>query len=226
LCASSSQPEWAGELPDIKVYGRTSAEFGFDGPQCGRTISPAIEPAQEGTLHTLRMDLTRKNSLLKDGSPKILANSDMATLCHDLSVISEEEYRSYVPPSSIDCAKAASDYPLLEYCGGYDNGWIGKKYRIRLASTANTPELVLKGLIPKISSDDQFKTDLTVLIDGNQIHREMMKPGYFEIRIPGLNAGSRWIELRYSDVRQYVPDTRWFSAQLTSIGFESVKMGK
>jgi hypothetical protein len=215
--ASSPVPEWAEELPDIAVYGRAKVEFGFGGPQRGRIISPAIETAREGMLDTLRIDLTRKNSPAQD---------DRATLCHDLSVLSEEEYRSYIPPTAVECAKAATEYPLLEYCGGYDNGWIGKSYRVRLTATPSAPELVIQGLVPKINEDDQFKTDMTVSIDGVQIHRETMTPGYFTIRIPGVKSGPQWVEFRFSNTRQYVPDTRWFSAQMKSIGFESVKLGK
>jgi hypothetical protein len=140
--------------------------------------------------------------------------------------LSEEEYQSYTPPTAIDFSQSALDYPLLEYCGGYDNGWVGKAYRVRLTSTSSTSELVVQGLVPMIREDDQFKTEMQVLIDGVQIHRETMKPGYFTRRIPGVKAGPQWIEFRFSNTRQYPPDTRAFSAQFKTIEFEPVKLGK
>jgi hypothetical protein len=226
VCASSLMPEWAEELPDIKVYGRTMVEFGFGGSQRGRTISPTIEPAHEGTLHTLRIDLKRKNSIEKTAGVNTLNRDDMATFCHDLSVLSEEAYQSYIPPAAIDFSQSVLDYPLLEYCGGYDNGWVGKAYRVRLTSTSSTSELVVQGLVPMICEDDQFNTIMKVLIDGVQIHQATMKPGYFTHRIPGVKAGPQWIEFRFSNTRQYPPDTRPFSANFKTIGFEPVKLGK
>jgi hypothetical protein len=225
LSASSLMTQWAEQLPEIKVHGRTTVEYGFGGSQRGRTISPIIEPAREGLLHTLRIDLTRKNTLLKAGTVHSIVHDDMVTFCHDLSVVSEEEYQSYVPPTAIDLTQPMLDYPLLEYCGGFDNGWVGKTYRVRLTSTPGTPVLVIQGLVPMINENDQFNTHLKVLIDGIQIHQETMKPGYFTLRIPGAKPGSQWIEFQFSNTRQYPPDTRAFSAQLKSIGFETGKLG-
>ncbi len=217
MCASSPLPEWAEELPEIAVYGRSVVEFGFGGSQSGRIVSPPIEPAREGSLHTLRIDLTRKNASSKTTGPLTL--DQMATYCHDLSVISEEDYLSYVPPSAVDFSKPPMDHPLREYCGGYEYGWMGKVFRVRLASTTNTPELVIRALLPMIHKDDNFQTDMTVLIDGVEIHQKKVTPGFFEIRIPGVKSGAHWIDFRCSTTRQYPPDTREFSVQLQSIEF-------
>ena len=219
MSASSPLPEWAEELPDIAVYGRSLVEFGFGGSLSGRIISPPIEPAHEGSLHTLRIDLTRKNASSKPTKAGPLTVDHMATFCHDLSVISEEDYLSHVPPAFVDFSKPPMDYPLLEYCGGYELGWMGKGFRVRLASTPNTPELVIRGLLPQMSSNDNFQTDLTILIDGMEIFQKQVTPGTFEVRIPGVKPGAHWIDFRCSTTRQYPPDTRAFSVQLQSIEF-------
>ena len=60
FAASSNQPEWNGQLPEMKLYGRSKLEMEFGGIGSGRIIGPSIEPALEGNLRDIAIGPERR----------------------------------------------------------------------------------------------------------------------------------------------------------------------
>ena len=124
----------------------------------------------------------------------------IATHLRVVSILSEEEYAAFRPPEKIEKFPDDLTRPDLEYSGMYEEGWAGKEFKVRLTQHAPERELVFRGQIPRLPGHEQFKTELTVLIDGHPVHKRALAPGDFEVRFPaGAETGPRWIEFRFSD---------------------------
>jgi hypothetical protein len=93
---------------------------------------------------------------------------------------------------------------------------------MRLTQPEGEQECVIRGMVPGLPGGENFRTELTVFIDGAPAERRVLQPGDFEVRAPGTGAGPRWVELRFSHA-QYLPepDGRTLAAHIHSVGFEA-----
>ena len=214
-----------------QVVGTTRVSFGAVGSGCARLVSPPVEPQAIGTSHILVLDFNRETTRSPNrltGVEKLwgadLPRDRRMPTAHarEISAISEEEYAAFRPPEKLAAFPADLTHPHLEYSGLYEEGWVGKEFKVRLTQPAPDQEAVIRGQIPGGPQFDGFRTELTVLIDGAPAAVRSLGTGDFEMRVPtGGKTGPRWIECRFSrTLRLPDPDNRSVVAHLRFVGFE------
>ena len=210
LASSALIPAWAGKLPSGAVTGATAVPIEYAGGGSGRLVTPPLELAIEHGARVLRLALGRENGPAEG----------LVTLCRDLSVVTEEEYDAYRPPVAIDGFPQGLTDPLLEYSGVVEDGWATDRVRARLTRPAGLQMVEIRGQVPGLTSD--FRTEMTVLVDGVELGRRTLTAGAFAVRVPAaaVAAGPRWVECRFSNTQKLpAPDQRAVSAFLRSVGF-------
>jgi hypothetical protein len=147
----------------------------------------------------------------------------MVAVCRDFSLISEEEYQNYRPPQAISAFPDGLTDPLLEYSGVVENGWTAEACSFRLSRPAGTQAVEIRGEVPH-AGDSDFRTEMTVLVDGVEVGRRSLSIGQFRVQFPtSATAGPRRIECRFSKTQPLPkPDHRSFSARLTFVGFAPI----
>lgn len=213
-----------------QVVGNSRVSFSALGDGSARLVSPPVEPQHIGPSNLLAIDfnteLVRSPNYLKKletiwGAELPRDRRRLSGHVRNVSIISEEEYAAFKPPEQIANLSTDLTHPQLEYSGLYEDGWVNGAFKARLTQATPGNELVLRGSIPPFPGTENFRTDLTVLIDGQQLDKRTLSTGEFEVRVAaGPTTGPRWIECRFSDTRVLpAPDTRTASAYLTFIGF-------
>jgi hypothetical protein len=102
------------------------------------------------------------------------------------------------------------------------DGWLARAVSFDLAQPQSPTALVVRGMVPLIG-DPAFTTELQVLLDGQEIARQTLGLGDFEVRGPTPSGpGTRHVELRFSADQQLpAPDGRTVTARVQSVGFEA-----
>jgi hypothetical protein len=124
----------------------------------------------------------------------------------DMSVISEDDYRSRPRPSKL------SNFPhdlyltdkLLEYSGLYEDGWICRDAMVKLAGSHPGQVLYFKGFIP---DTEKFRTqgvDVTISINEKPTEIVNLRAGEFTLtRLIREAADVTSISLHFSDAVAY-----------------------
>jgi hypothetical protein len=224
-------------VPPAQVVGTSRVPLGAVGGGSARLVSPPVVPQTIGPSHLLVLDFNTelvRNPNTLSGIEKLWgANLPrdrrmLAGHVRDISVISEEEYAAFRPPVAL--AKFPDDLanPQLEYSGFFEEGWVYKEFKVRLAQPAPGQEVVIRGQIPTLPGNEGFQTELTVLIDGAPVQKRLLRTGDFEVRAPtGAATGPRWIECRFSNsFRLPSPDGREAVAHVRFVGFEPTDVSK
>ena len=184
--------QFNSELPRPKILGRTNNEVAFVGRGTGRIVSRPVDLMYIDGVPYFSIDMGR-NGLRFPYSPAGLmllygreVSPDRRRLTafgRDISLISEEEYRSFRAPDRLKNFPADLANEHLEYSGIYEDGWISERAFFVLSPGSSSRYLALKGQIPKIEADD-FKTTLTIRIDGRLAATKDLGLGTFDIRLP------------------------------------------
>lgn len=129
------------------------------------------------------------------------------------------------PPAAIKQFPDDLGHPSLVFSGIDEDGWVRGAFSATLTRPAGACEAVVRGEIPTIPGAAEYRTEVTVLIDGIEVARRELKPGAFEVRFPaGTDTGARALACRFSDtIRLPAPDTRTVAAYLKFFGFEPKK---
>jgi hypothetical protein len=137
-----------------------------------------------------------------------------------ISLVDADEYDQVRPPSKVDLP-ADLTCPNLEYSGIYEDGWMGEAFYAWLSATATTRALRLRGLIPQ-TDQPAYEAGLTVCLDGQQVLRQRLRLGGFDLRIPvATAAGKHRIDLRWDRTQVFAaPDLRPVAARLEALGFD------
>jgi hypothetical protein len=125
------------------------------------------------------------------------------------------------PPEVLDNFSECMSKDSLECAGFYPDGWVGENTSCKLTQPKANVPLVVRGTVPMLPDAPAFSTELRVLVDNQEVARETLKPGDFDIRrVPPGGAGVRHVELRFSQT-QRLPggDDRSVGALLKSVGF-------
>ena len=220
----------ARHVTPAAVVGDRRVSLGGVGRGAARLVSPPVAPQAAGGGHFLALDFgsatCNPNRL---GAVERLWGAELprdrrllAAHVRDISVISEEEYAAFRPPQQVTTFPDDLTHPHLEYSGLYEEGWVGREFKVRLTQPVPGQEAVVRGMIPQITPGAAFRTELTVRIDGEPVQKRVLSAGDFEVRVPGgATAGPRWIELRFSDDQILpAPDGRPAVALVKFIGFE------
>ncbi|MFM8273588.1 MAG: hypothetical protein ACKODX_14850 [Gemmata sp.] len=233
--ASSKQDPLARNLAPVKVVGDRCVAVGAVGSGSARLVSPPLATQAAGAGHYLALDFghpvrnaNRLAAAERLWGAELPRDRRMLTgHLRDLSVLSEEEYAAFRPPQQISKFPDDLAHPHLEYSGLYEEGWVGKEFKLRLTQPEPGHEVVLRGMVPGIPGAYGFHTEIVVRVDGAPVLKRTLGPGKFELRAPagtaptGAAVGPRWVEVRFSDDQELpAPDGRRAVAHLKSVGFE------
>jgi hypothetical protein len=232
VLALSSTLKGDGEnrLPPAAVIGEGRERFDVVGRGSARLISPPLVPQRIGGRDYLGVDLgvggtgfATQKSGLQNLYGKGLQADQRAVVCfaRDISLISEEEYQRLTPPSKLVHFPDDLMNPHLEYSGICEDGWASSACYFYLTQGSEHRHLVVGGLVPGMSRNPHFTTELRVLVDGKECLRERLSTGEFRLCAdapPGM--GRRRVDLRFSADQQLpAPDNRPMAALLNKIGF-------
>lgn len=221
----------ARAAPNVQVIGDRRVPVGAVGNGCARLVSPPVAPQAVGPGRFLALHFgepVRNPNQLAAAERLWGANLPrdrrwLSGHLRDVSVLSEEEYAAFTPPARL--ARFPDDllHPHAEYSGFVEDGWVGKESKVRLTQARSDDEVVFKGHIPVVpDGGPDFRTELTVLVDGREVGTRALGVGMFEFRAPaGAAPGPRWVECRFSrELRFPAPDGRRAVAHVRSIGIE------
>src|SRR5262245_56006582 len=104
-------------------------------------------------------------------------------------------------------AKLAS--PDQNASGLEPDGWIADASSFELTRPDAPSIVVIGGMVPMLG-DPSFETELRVLIDGEEVARQLCGVGRFRLRVPVPQDREQWrFELHFSDVQHLpAPDGR------------------
>jgi hypothetical protein len=141
----------------------------------------------------------------------------------DVSLVTEEEYRSLSPPALLTAFPADLANPDLEYSGFGEDGWVGERLYAVLHRPAGPADVVVRG---EVWADDRPTgegNEFEVLVGGRSLGRRAVPPGPFEVRLPaGASSGGREkVELRFGRLYTLRGDGRPVAARLLRLGFEA-----
>jgi hypothetical protein len=219
-------------VPPLQVVGDRRVPLGAIGVGASRLVSPPLATQAAGSGHYLVVDfgpeLRRNPNRLPSfeqfwGTELPRDRRWLSGHAREISVLSEEEYAAFQPPQAVKKFPADLAHPHLEYSGFTEDSWVGAEAKMRLSQADANQQCVVRGHVPGLPGGGEFRTELTVLVDGVAGEPHALKPGDFEVRLPGgSGAGPRWVELRFSHTQVLpAPDGRRVAARVTFIGFES-----
>ena len=126
------------------------------------------------------------------------------------------------PPSRLSRFPDDLKNTSLSVSGVYEDGWTGKNVAVNLRQPSGEQVLILRGMVPKIGSDD-FHQSVELSVDGNVVDKRPVALGEFQIAVPVENReGVRHVAVAFG-ATQLLPggDNRLTAARLASVGFES-----
>ena len=152
----------------------------------------------------------------------------IVSFARDISLLSEDEYQLLNPPSTVEHFPSDLSNPNLEYSGIYEDGWVSEDAFFVLKQSTLNSYLNVKGMLPKI--DKAFtNSTITLILDGQQILKQKLEPGEFNLKIPLHNkmltrnapqSIRKKVEFHFTHL-QKLPhgDNRPVAARINFIGF-------
>jgi hypothetical protein len=218
-------------LPPAAAVGARRESFPVVGRGSARCFSPPLEPQWIDGSAYVALDMQaeaghvpdRRSGLMRlFGTDLPLDPRRMVAFLRDVSVVSEEEYARLRPPARLEHFPADLLHPDLEYSGVYEDGWLSEASFFRLTAPAGPAEVVVRGVVPLLA-EPAFRSELRVLVDGQEVARRQLGLGAFEVTAavpPGPAA--RRVELRFSHFQRLpAGDGRPCAARLEAVGFRA-----
>lgn len=225
---ASLKNDGENQLPPAAAIGAKRLNFPIIGRGSARVFSPPLTPQVIAGQTYLSIDMgvdgqtsaNRKTGLMKLYGTDI--STDQRRLVgygRDISLVSDEEYANLAPLNNLSTFPADLTNPNLEYSGLYEDGWVSEAAFFGLTQPNTSSHLTVRGMIPKIT-DPTFISELRVLVDDQEVAKQILKPGEFDIKVKVPQGNRRRIDLRFSKFqRLQAPDNRPVAAKLKFIGF-------
>ncbi|MHB8626469.1 MAG: hypothetical protein ACYDEO_09715 [Aggregatilineales bacterium] len=218
-------------IPPAAVIGTNRQFFPIVGRGSARVVSPPLTFQNIDGFNYVELDMGMDGFYFPDQRPGLvgLYGSDLRLdarklvgFVRDISLISDAEYAAVSPPTFLKSFPQDLDNPDLEYSGIYEDGWVSESSFVRLTQPQDANALVVRGTVPMVNASD-FSTEVSVLVDGQEVGRQTLGLGHFELRVPvSGQRGRHQIDLRFSKWQQLpAPDGRPVAALLSFIGFET-----
>lgn len=218
-----------------RVIGEDDYSLPFVGYGSARLVSGPITPEYFEKQAYLTVDfaeepqpiLKEKTGLMRLYGLKFnLDDRRLVGFTRDMSVISDEDYRSRPRPTKLN------NFPrdlyvtdkLLEYSGLYEDGWICRDAVVKLAGSHPGQVLYFKGFIP---DTEKFRTqgvDVTISINEKPTEIVNLRAGEFTLtRLIKEAADVTSISLHFSDAVAYgLKDKRPMSAFVREISIGDI----
>jgi hypothetical protein len=216
-------------LPPASVVGETRVPINFVGFGSGRVVSGPIKPQVIEGVPYICIDMgmdglpipEKRTGLMKLWRTDLPLDFKLLVgMARDISIISNEEYEKFKAPRGIRTIPDDLLNPEFEYSGIYDDGWLSANSYFILAGNTEAEPLVVRGVLPLID-DPSFTTNVTALVDGQEVGRRTISVGEFEYRFPvPTRPGRRRVELRFDRTLTLLNnDTRRPAVLLRCLGF-------
>jgi hypothetical protein len=207
----SNMADGDNRLPPAAAVGDGRYPFPLVGRGSARVFSPPLTAQVITGIPYLGLDLgaeakcfpTRRVGLMRLYGNDLPSDSRrLVGFTRDVSLVSAEEYAGLRAPARVEKFPRDLECRGLEYSGVYEDGWASEACFFALARPAGPARVVVRGVVPGLG-DDAFTTELTVLVDGQEVARRTLRPGDFEVAapVPGGYGRSR-VELRFSRFQQ------------------------
>ncbi len=217
------------QLPPASVIGETREPLKFVGSGSGRVVSQPIKAQLVEGVPYICIDMgmngvpsreVRTGLMRLWGRDLPLDYKMLVGLARNISLVTEEEYESFVAPSGI--RKIPDDFVNQQfiYSGAHEDGWLSTESFFIFHSDSVLQPLVIRGVVP-ITQSSTFSTNMRVVVDGLEIGRKNLKIGEFEYRFPvRQRAGRRRVEIYFDHTQALLHnDQRRAAALLRCISF-------
>ncbi|MBT7486005.1 MAG: hypothetical protein HN673_06520 [Rhodospirillales bacterium] len=217
-------------LPVPSLYAKSIQKIKFKGRGSARVFSDPITPLYINGVPVIAIDMGRKPERFPSRAIGLMrlygttVNRDPRLLTafgRDISLVSEEKYRNFSPPSNLVNFPQGLENSELEYSGIYEDGYISEESFFILRQPSSTKKFKIEGLIPYIDQDT-FKTIMILRIDGVDIVKKELGLGKFLVEIPVMpsQSSNRRVEISFSRA-QKLPgaDARISAAKINFLGF-------
>lgn len=199
------------------VVGDDDYHLDFVGAGSARVFSEVIRPEyHEGEAYFMidfgdpaQVIRKEKTGLMRwYGLKFALDDRRLVGFTRDISVITDEQYRSMPRPSKISVfPRDLLENKGLEYSGLYEDGWTGTDAYFKLGPSRTGQVLYFKGYIPDIPRFEKEGVDATISINGKPTEVVNLKAGRFEIaRLIKEASDVTSISLHFSDSQVYDND--------------------
>jgi hypothetical protein len=218
--------QFGSTLPTPRVQDET---LHFVGRGSGRVFSSPIAPTYLNHIPYIAIDMQRDgkpfahhaSGLMKLYGRDVPQDPRLITAYgRDISLVSEEQYMTLLPPKHINQFPDDLANKSLEYSGIYEDGWISEQSFFILAADSGARFLVIKGMVPLIADPD-FTSMISVSLNGKTVAQQKIGLGDFEIKVPVTQLdGRQRIDISFSQY-QSLPgkDRRITGGRVKFLGF-------
>lgn len=226
---STLKGDAANLLPPAQVVGKTRVPLPLASRGSARVFSPPVVPQKIGGRYYLAIDMgvggtpfpQRRTGLMRlYGLDLRLDNRTLVAFARDISLLSDEQYRSLRAPARVAVFPRDLTDQDLEYAGIYEDGWVSEQAYFQLSQPPGRSLLTVRGVVPKIDDRD-FSCEARVLVDGMELLKQTLRPGDFQLQaVVPFRSGRRRVDLRFSGFQRLpAPDNRPAVGRLALAGF-------
>jgi hypothetical protein len=212
-------------LPPAAISGRDYVPLGLSGRGSARVVSEPLTPLTVGDAHYLLLDLgteariprvPRNGLMALYGANVPIDTRRIAAYARRIRLIDDATFDAADTIDGIRALPADLADPRLQYQGIYEDGWVGSRVRVRLASRGSGDQkIVVRGSVPGgVGLDDQ---NVVLRVNGQVLAEKKLTPGDFDVTAP-VGAGVDDVTLEFA-VERHLPfgDHRPVSAHLQSV---------
>ena len=222
------------KLPDkAVVIGEEDYKLPFVGHGSARVVSQIIKPEYFEKEAYITLDFREdpkpifkeKTGLMRlYGNQFHLDDRRLIGFTRDVSIITDEQYRSMARPTRIGkFPDDLSRYPGLEYSGLFEDGWVWRDAYFKLGTSQPGQLVRFRGYVPDLPKFRDSGVELTLSINDRPTEIVTMKSGEFTLtRLITEPADVTTISLHFSDAQVYDArkDGREVSAFVSEISVE------
>lgn len=213
----------SNRLPPATVVGDSRTRFDLVGRGSARVVSEPVRPQMIGGHPYILLDMGQDGQLLRDdrrGVQGLFRRSVvvdpryLTSYVRDISLVSDNTYRSLRAPSVLRRFPADLANPNLEYSGIYEDGWVSEESYVLLAAGRPSRLVVRADVLAGLAQR------LQVRVDGKLVFSEPVRPGSLNMSVPlPASKSRRRVGLRWAkSIPLNAPDLRPVAALLRFIG--------
>jgi hypothetical protein len=210
------------DLPPAAVVGDRHVSLPLIGQGAACVVSEPVPVQSMAGGHFLILDLGQLAASSQQGNNSLPRDPRPISLhVRDVSLLSDEEYASRVPPESVKTFPQDLSLKHLEFSGCEETGLVSTKSWFRLMQPQSEVPLQVRGRLAGSGTSPLEQNALIVKWNGAELGRKMIDSREFSLSFsvpPGIGPGK--VELEFTAARSVPPSTFKVSAQLTFVGFE------
>ncbi len=210
------------DLPPAAVVGDRRVSLPLIGQGAARVISEPVSVQTITSGHFIILELGQIAATTKQGNDLLPSDPRPISLyMRDVTLLSEEEYASRVPPECVKTFPQDLSLKHLEFSGCEETGLVSTKSWFRLTQPQSQVPLQVRGRLAGKGTSPAEQNTVIVKWNGAELGRKTIISSEFSLSFsvpPGIGPGK--VELEFATARSVPPSTFKVSAQLTFVGFE------